>query len=190
MTKTEEVLREQARLLDDWRRYLGGIGQATTVAEIHGARSAVGQTRAAAEEWTRLRPPEQTIWREERAYLQRWWLERTRERCVYLHRFLAPDPDHGLHDHPADSASLLLAGRQIEHWREDGADASTPPRVRVLDEGAFVWRPAAHAHQLYPAPGSGPPLTLFVFGPRVRSWGFWVPDGRGGLYLDRRPPRS
>jgi hypothetical protein len=44
-------------------------------------------------------------------YLERYMLARFGKHAVFLHRFLASDPDHGLHDHPWDgSKSLIVCG--------------------------------------------------------------------------------
>lgn len=88
---------------------------------------------------------------------------------LYLHRFLASDPDRGLHDHPWPWAiSLLLAGAYRE-IRPGGARRRGPASIalirgherhRVLLEEREAW-------------------TLFAHGPKTKGWGFW----RGGRYL-------
>ena len=130
--------------------------------------------------------PDLTITRHGVPYLERWYVERDEEGCVFLHRFVGPDPDVGPHDHPWDSASLLVAGEQEESWLPDGTDRG-PPRRRTLVAGDVIYRPARFAHQLRIAQqGEGPPLTIFVAGPMVREWGFWV-DRDGERRLERHP---
>lgn len=129
--------------------------------------------------------PDQVIARQGSAYLERWWLERSLVRSIYLHRFVGPDPDVGPHDHPWNSASLLLAGTQIERWLQDGSSRATP-HCRTLVAGYVTYRPARFAHQLQIRPGSEPPITLFVTGRVSRDWGFWV-ERDGARRLERHP---
>lgn len=52
---------------------------------------------------------------EDQPYLERYYLCTYNGRRYYIHRFLASDPERGLHDHPwAYSKSLILAGSYIE----------------------------------------------------------------------------
>ena len=129
--------------------------------------------------------PDLTITRHGAPYLERWYVERSPERCIYLHRFAGDDPDVGPHDHPWDSASLLVAGVQFETWLPDGSDRN-PPRHRHLIPGSVSYRGARFAHQLRVRPRSEPPLTIFVTGPMSRSWGFWV-ERDGVRRLERHP---
>lgn len=56
---------------------------------------------------------------ERRPYMTRWHvLPRNKWLNIYLHRFIHGDDDRALHDHPWHSASLILAGRYIEHTAE------------------------------------------------------------------------
>ena len=131
-------------------------------------------------------PPDQRIGAPGRIYLERWWLERGPRRSVYLHRYIGDDPRRDLHDHPADSASLMLRGALLERWLPRGSAVEAEVRRQGLGAGTVTYRPAEHAHQLETWPlgaevtAGEQPLTLFVFGPRRRRWGFWVParDGR------------
>lgn len=95
-------------------------------------------------------------------YLERYFVCRVFGWNVYLHRFLASDPDRGLHDHPWRLAlSLILLG-QYQELRRDGLHlrlwlnvihGDTFHRV-LVEDGAEVW-------------------TLFAHGSRVKRWGFW-----------------
>lgn len=54
----------------------------------------------------------------DRPYLERYYLGRAFGFIWYLHRFVASDPDRGLHDHPWRRAvSLVLAGWYLEETR-------------------------------------------------------------------------
>lgn len=135
------------------------------------------------------RPPDQVIDRVGRPYLERWWLVREDAGASYLHRWLGDDPDLGLHDHPADSASLLIEGALRERWLPAGALPDADIRTAHLGPGAVVYRTASHAHQMYVA-SRDTPLTLFVFGPRGpdAQWGFWVPSKDGAGKVRMRHP--
>jgi len=96
-------------------------------------------------------------------YLERYSLGGLFGWRVYLHRFLASDPDRGLHDHPWGwSVSLILAGGYSE-VRDGALRRLFPGQVNLirghdfhrilLDEGDEAW-------------------TLFLHGPRVKGWGF------------------
>ena len=137
----------------------------------------LGDVRAAFEaRLATMGEPDLRISRKGRPYLERWHIERAERRSVYLHRFLGDDPDVGPHDHPWDSASLLVAGTLDESWLRAGSDRN-PPFHRVLRPGEIAYRPARFAHQLRIRHASEPPLTVFVTGPLVRQWGFWVERG-------------
>lgn len=123
-------------------------------------------------------PPDETIRHGQATHYERWYLlprEPDAPR-LYLHRFLSDDPgDLGEHDHPWYSASMLLTGSLVEHWRPHGAS----PTIHrdVIRPFHVIVRPPQLAHRL--AIGEGQPVTLFATGPHVREWGFWRRDGRG-----------
>ena len=92
---------------------------------------------------------------------------------LYLQRRFSDDRDDlGLHDHPSYSASLLLTGHLVEHWREDGA--ATVESRDVIDPFQVLVRSPRIAHRL--AIGDGHPITLVATGPPIREWGFWQRD--------------
>lgn len=100
--------------------------------------------------------------------LQRWYvLPRNPFANVYLHRFLRSDDDRALHDHPADNKSWILSGEYLEHLQ----DSSCVTRF----EGDIVERRAIEAHRVELV--TGPAVTLFFTGPRIRDWGFYCPRG-------------
>ena len=90
--------------------------------------------------------------------------------AVYLHIWRGDDPDY-YHDHPAASISFLLRGTLWESVK-DG-------RNRALIAPSINYRPASWAHRIKPIifKGGGYPITLFVFLPRFRQWGFFCKKG-------------
>jgi hypothetical protein len=104
-------------------------------------------------------------------YLRRWFvIPRNRWLNIYLHEYLDDDEDRALHDHPWWSASLCLVGELIEYFHHKKHLA-----VRTIGGGSLVIREAEFSHRLQvPIPGT---VTLFVTGPRLRTWGFWCRKG-------------
>lgn len=103
-------------------------------------------------------------------YLRRWWIkDKSREGGnVYLHNFKRSDYDRALHDHPRDSASIILCGSYIEHM---------PGGVTALRKtGDIITRKADQLHRVELIPGEDV-WTLFIIGPKVREWGFACPGG-------------
>lgn len=104
-------------------------------------------------------------------YLNRWFvIPRNRFFNVYLHEYWLDDEDRALHDHPWWSVSLCLKGRLEEVYLRRGAQC-----VRAIEAGDIVLRGAKFAHRLVvPEPGT---TTLFITGPRLRTWGFLCARG-------------
>jgi hypothetical protein len=122
------------------------------------------------------RPPDQIIGGDHDPYLKRWFLIPRNPLGVniYFHAFLRSDDDRALHDHPWANCSVLLAGEYTEHTIAEGG---IHHRV-VRQEGDVVFRRALQAHRV--ELHDGPVFTLFLTGPKTRSWGFhcpqrWVP---------------
>lgn len=119
-----------------------------------------------------LRPPDFVIGGQDRPYLRRWWLiPRNPLLNVYLHQFLRSDDDRALHDHPWASLSILLRGRYVEHTIAAGG-INGRRELRVGDWRMRWTGRLAHRIELI----DGPCWTLFVTGPRYRSWGFHCPE--------------
>jgi hypothetical protein len=82
------------------------------------------------------------------------------------------DDDDILHDHPYVSLSLVLTDGLSEYYQD------SPPNgekvVRVIAQGALVYRSSRFAHQLIV---NRQAWTLFLTGPRIKEWGFWCPRG-------------
>lgn len=135
-------------------------------------------------------------------YLERYYVGRLFGWTVYLHRFLAPDPGRGVHDHPWDiSIAVPLVGGYTEYrLRGFSADAARidvrraePWRPRVIRGDTFHRIIGIDAH-LHPV---GDIWTLFAHRHRVKGWGFltWGPrfSSTGtllGLDLLYRPHRG
>jgi hypothetical protein len=102
-----------------------------------------------------------------------------------LHHFVGPD-DAGHHNHPFEWALSIVL------WRSYTEEVLVDPfflpgcgtfgwietrRVRF-----FNWIPRGKYHRIVELHGNV--WTLFITGPRVSSWGFWVP-GRGHIPFDQ-----
>lgn len=130
-----------------------------------------------------------TRWRRAKAALARWMPN------LYLHEFLRDDDDRALHDHPSWACSLILSGSYIEHTIADGGIHHR----RHWRAGALRWLPTRHTHRIElngpmefrpehdaeghvvavigkRLPERYPCITLFLFGPTVREWGFHCPE--------------
>lgn len=117
------------------------------------------------------REPDFVIGGVERPYLLRWWLiPRNLVANAYLHLFLRSDDDRALHDHPWVNCSILLRGSYTEHTIAAGGIH----RRQVLTAGDFKVRGPRSAHRI--ELHDGPCWTLFLTGPKVRTWGFHCPD--------------
>ena len=124
--------------------------------------------RAALFCWARARKPDFVIGGHYAPYLLRWFLiPRNPVFNVYVHHFLRSDDDRALHDHPwLANMSWLLEGSYRE-WTKKGAFDRSAGALKLR-----FWS-APHRIELT----TGPCWTLFVTGPRVRSWGFHCPKG-------------
>ncbi|WP_205836086.1 hypothetical protein [Methylobacterium brachiatum] len=118
------------------------------------------------------RPPDVIIGGEADPYMRRWWvIPRNRWFNVYLHHFMRSDDDRALHDHPWWNVSFLLQGQYAEHTiSAGGINVFT---TRKAGEVKARW--ATHAHRIELT--HGPCWTLFITGPRLRTWGFHCPRG-------------
>lgn len=97
---------------------------------------------------------------------------------VYLHRFVASDPDRGLHDHPWPWAlSWVLAGGYRELLL---APAGAGERVveRPVRPGRFNRIGGGDFHRVI-LPEGGEAWTLFMHAGKCKDWGFLQLDGEG-----------
>jgi len=99
-------------------------------------------------------------------YLQRWHGIKSKYFNIYLHRFTGSDYDRALHDHPWWSISILIRGELIEHSFN---------RKRIIPRFVPVIRSAKRAHRIELV--QGPAWTIFITGPKIRSWGFHTKEG-------------
>jgi hypothetical protein len=103
-------------------------------------------------------------------YMLRWWIiPRNKWFNIYLHKFYHDDEDRALHDHPWASCSIILEGGYFENfdwgrvWR---------------GEGSVTLRRATKAHRISLSKILAPnPVSLFITGPVIRTWGFHCPKG-------------
>lgn len=99
-------------------------------------------------------------------YLKRWFLiPKNRFFNIYLHCFGESDDDRALHDHPWWNISFLIKGELVEH---------TMNKKRIIPWFIPILRSAKTAHRLELI--KGPAWTIFITGPKVRSWGFHCPN--------------
>lgn len=104
-------------------------------------------------------------------YLERYHVAAIGPIRVSIHRFLASDPDRGLHSHPWHAVSIVLVGEYRELLERGGVLYWARRRwVNTIAPGRFhrVMKPA-NVPEVW---------TLFVHGPRVAGWGFL----KGGVY--------
>lgn len=105
---------------------------------------------------------------------------------VFLHRFLRSDGDLELHNHPWDrSLSFILAGGYREERRRrvllDGRELDVVEQ-RVVRPFRFNRIDADDFHRVDLLEDDA--WTVFITGPKVKSWGFW--DRFTGEYIDWR----
>lgn len=108
-------------------------------------------------------------------YMHRWYvIPRNRWFNIYLHKIMHDDDDRALHDHPWFSVSFLLKGRLREIYRSQHPYLDIVQNlVRYPRRFVPVFRPARFAHRLEVVE---PAWTLFITGPKIRTWGFWCPE--------------
>lgn len=117
-------------------------------------------------------------------YLERYYVGKFCGWTAYLHRFISSDDERQVHDHPwTTSLALILAGGYLEErvtalcpdygWLSVFR-TMFPGRVNVIRQRDFhrITRPKPET------------WTLFMHGPRVKSWGFYerFQDLRSVLY--------
>lgn len=112
---------------------------------------------------------------------RRWVLIRPR-----VHIYGRGDKEPHLHDHPADNITWVLHG---EFWEQipisaepswDFKDSNRPEATREKFRGTddVVFRLAGSRHKIVISQFVKEPLvTLFIFGPKRRDWGFTTPNG-------------
>ena len=136
---------------------------------------------------TPKRAPDLVLTRDDGSvYLKRWWMiPRNRFLNVYFHEFLGSDEDRALHDHPWWFVSILLQGSYWEHLKGGLVVLRTVPSVvlRRADTAHRVELPCETMRLVsgrtarYLPDREIPAYTLVFTGPKIRSWGFWCPQG-------------
>jgi hypothetical protein len=119
------------------------------------------------------RPPDFIIGSEDDPYLLRWFvIPRNRFFNIYLHCIRRSDDDRAYHDHPWFNLSIILRGK---YWEQ------TPKGLTERRTGDWVVRSpwSKHILRLFcDKTGATPSCwTLFITGPRLRTWGFHCPQG-------------
>lgn len=92
-----------------------------------------------------------------------------------IHQFLASDdPFDGLHDHPWPYLTVILEGGYVE-WLPDGAGGEKP---HYRTAGDIIAARSTRRHRIELLRDFNneeiPCWTLFIMGPKRRSWGFWI----------------
>jgi hypothetical protein len=106
-------------------------------------------------------------------YLERYMVARwgkNGEKTLFLHRFLDSDPDRGIHDHPWNSRSFIVAGGYFEKRliKQNGVEKVI---VRDIQPLSFNTIRKNDFHQII-LKEKTPAWTLFYHGERVKHWGF------------------
>lgn len=129
----------------------------------------------------------------EKPSLERYFLFRIGNFQCYLHRFVASDPDPGLHDHPWGLAvSILLAGKYREIRRAGVRNIRWANIIRGDDfhrvllnqrwESVRTWG----GETILAQHGERSCWTLFMHGRQVKRWGFLRPiPGTPGSWIYR-----
>jgi hypothetical protein len=122
-----------------------------------------------------MRKPDFVIGPPDDPYLFRWFIiPRNRWANIYLHKFMRGDDDRALHDHPWVNVSILLSGSYREHKPGGVIKLRKPWRPWAFWRLPMRFPTAAHRVELI----EGRPVwTLFLTGPKVRTWGFYCPRG-------------
>lgn len=113
------------------------------------------------------------LYTDDKPYLMRVYLKhKGKYPAVFLHKFLDSDQDRDLHDHPfLWSKSFILTGSYIETRLH--SDKTTEYK-RVLSAPAINNIAASDFHKV--TLDKQPVWTLFIAGPIIKSWGFWVAE--------------
>jgi len=115
-------------------------------------------------------------------YLERYAIFRSKFFSIYLHHFVASDPDRGLHDHPFRwNASLILSGYYYEVVAA-GRDTDKPVESYTVKRNTwdFLTFDSYHRHRVVLLSSHRQPQdcwTLFMHGHRSKGWGFYATSG-------------
>lgn len=134
-------------------------------------------------------------------YLHRWYVFRTKLLTLFVHKFVRSDEDRALHDHPWPFLVIPIWRGYIEHsmrWDDGDGTRHGPPigydmQTRVYPILGARLRPATYRHrvELFSRGVSEhteaicqrkinpflPAWSIFFHFRKLRSWGFWMPEG-------------
>jgi len=125
-----------------------------------------------------MRKPDREI---DGTYLHRWFIiPKNKYFNIYLHHFQRSDDDRALHDHPWYTVSFLLKGEIREH---------SDKGIKYIPRWLPVFRTAKFSHRIELI--KGPVWTIFITGPKLRTWGFHAKDGwlRSDVFLEQYGPK-
>lgn len=97
---------------------------------------------------------------------------------VYLHRFLASDPDRGLHDHPWGRAFGLVLSGGYRELRFGPAEQGEQVVERLLTPGSINLIRGDDFHRIV-LPAEREAWTLFGHTGKYKDWGFVKLDADG-----------
>jgi hypothetical protein len=102
---------------------------------------------------------------------------------VYLHRFVASDPGRGLHNHPWNSALSLVLSGDYEEIRMADRHSDHALQKRRVGAFRFNWINGTVFHRINLI-NNKEVWTLFIHGPKARSWGFLQKRQRAYAFHD------
>lgn len=130
-------------------------------------------------------------------YMARYWLVKpswwTLGCGARIHAIARPDRERHLHDHPWPFVTVILRGGYIEHRplfrRFPESYQAEPTIAHWRCPGAVLFRRARSRHRIdlplaWQERVDGPrrfyrtAWTLFIFGPRAQTWGFYTAEGK------------
>ncbi|TXL70122.1 hypothetical protein FHP25_35970 [Vineibacter terrae] len=114
---------------------------------------------------------------------ERYYVGQVAGWTIYLHHYLRPDPDRGLHDHPWPRAIALPLAGGYREARLDGFDQhGRVMRVRMRRPFLPYMLRGADFHRIIAfRPGTTSSWSLFAHRANSKGWGFLRPgpDGDG-----------
>lgn len=119
-------------------------------------------------------------------YMERYWLIKRRwwlPFSIRVHHILRSDDDRHLHDHPWLNISIVLRGGYFEVTPKTQICNCTPLDPVWRKRGSIVFRLPSTRHRLVVQPGDDV-WSLFIMGPKVQDWGFYLDDGSKVLWQD------
>lgn len=140
-----------------------------------------------------LYPPDQQVG----LYMQRWYiLPRNRVFNIYVHRMIHSDDDRGLHDHPytwnlsiplcpyievVPRDSSIRKGLRNYHYYDPTVRKYRYRFIPILRRGIsphriiVIDKPVVTPSGVFSVPQTT--WSIFITGPTVRTWGFYLPAG-------------